>query len=331
VSTLRPHSTLSATSMGRLVLNVLLSFAQFEREIISERTRDKMAATRKKGKWAGGHPLLGYRVDPATARLVVDGPEAARVRAIFELYLEHRALIPVVRELNRRTWSTKRWTTKAGCERVGRRFDRVSLRRLLTNIHYTGRVQYKGALYPGEHPGIIEVDVFERVQESLEVNRRATRSKARNSFGALLAGILRCGPCGCAMTPAHACKKPGKRYRYYTCINAQKRGHSACPAPSVPAAQIEAFVIDQVRHMAQNPTVLGEAMADGREHIDDWPDALTARWASLSADEQARVMQLLVERVDYDGARGKVKITLSPTGMQTFIEESAQPPKERIA
>src|SRR6516162_1579394 len=94
----------TATSMGRLVLNVLLSFAQFEREIISERTRDKIAATRRKGKWAGGHPILGYDVDPKGYRLVVND-EAARVRAIFDLYFEHEALLPVVRELERRGWT----------------------------------------------------------------------------------------------------------------------------------------------------------------------------------------------------------------------------------
>src|SRR5260221_4450023 len=97
----------SATSMGRLVLNVLLSFAQFEREIISERTRDKIAATRRKGKWAGGTPLLGYDVDPRGVKLLVNEEEAVRVRAIFALYLEHQALLPVVQELNRRGWTTK--------------------------------------------------------------------------------------------------------------------------------------------------------------------------------------------------------------------------------
>jgi hypothetical protein len=133
------------------------------------------------------------------------------------------------------------------------------------------------------------------------------------------------------MTPAHSCKKPGKRYRYYTCINAQKRGHRACPSPSVPAAQIEAFVTDHVRHMAQNPAVLGEATATGRELIPDWPNVLIARWASMSAGEQGRVVQMLVERVDHDGTRGKVKITLSPTGIQSFVRESAQSSKERSA
>jgi DNA invertase Pin-like site-specific DNA recombinase len=106
--------------MGRLTLNILLSFAQFEREIISERTRDKMSAARRKGKWVGGHPVLGYDVHPQGGRLVVNPEEAAQVRAIYQLYLEHQAMIPVVQELQRRGWSTKQWTTKKGRELGGK-------------------------------------------------------------------------------------------------------------------------------------------------------------------------------------------------------------------
>src|ERR1043166_3240561 len=109
----------TATSMGRLVLNVLLSFAQFEREIIAERTRDKIAPTRRKGKWAGGYPLLGYDVDPKGGRLLVNEEEARRVRAIFELYLELQGLLPVVEELARRGWAGKRWRNRKGKERGG--------------------------------------------------------------------------------------------------------------------------------------------------------------------------------------------------------------------
>src|SRR5580704_4098780 len=104
----------TATSMGRLVLNVLLSFAQFEREIIAERTRDKVAATRRKGKWSGGTPLLGYDLDPRGGRLLVNDEEAVRVRAIFALYLEYQSLLPLVQELERRGWLSKRWQTRKG-------------------------------------------------------------------------------------------------------------------------------------------------------------------------------------------------------------------------
>jgi site-specific DNA recombinase len=116
----------TATSMCRLVLNVLLSFARFEREIISERTRDKVAATRRKGKWSGGTPLLGYDLDPRGSKLLVNEDEAVQVRAIFALYLEHQVLLPVVRELDRRGWTTKRWVTQEGQERGGRPFDRTA-------------------------------------------------------------------------------------------------------------------------------------------------------------------------------------------------------------
>jgi site-specific DNA recombinase len=149
----------TANSMGRLVLNVLLSFAQFEREIISERTRDKIAATRRKGKWAGGHPILGYDVDPRGFRLIVNENEAVRVRAIFQMYLDQRSLLPVVRELALRGWVGKRWQTRKGREAGGKPFDRTSLYRLLTNPAYIGKVRYKGEEHAGEHAGILDTEV----------------------------------------------------------------------------------------------------------------------------------------------------------------------------
>jgi site-specific DNA recombinase len=124
----------TATSVGRLILNVLLSFAQFERELIAERTRDKIAAARQNGKWIGGLPLLGYDVDAKSLRLRVNETEAARVRAIFTLFLEQRTLRSVVRELDRRGWRTKRWRTRKGHERGSRRFTRNHLRQLLSKL-----------------------------------------------------------------------------------------------------------------------------------------------------------------------------------------------------
>ena len=137
----------TATSMGRLVLNVLLSFAQFEREIISERTRDKMAATRRKGKWSGGQPILGYDIDTVHSKLVVNPNEAERVRAIFDLYLKHDALLPVVQELEERGWTNKSWETKNGIHKGGKPFNKTSLHRLLTNIAYVGKLSYRDEIY----------------------------------------------------------------------------------------------------------------------------------------------------------------------------------------
>jgi site-specific DNA recombinase len=128
----------TGTSMGRLMMNVLLSFAQFEREIIGERTRDKIAATRRKGKWSGGQPILGY--DVREMKLVVNHEEAERVRAIFELYLQKRTLRPVVEELQRRGWRNKCWRTRQRQERGGYPFSKTSVHLLLTNVLYAGNI-----------------------------------------------------------------------------------------------------------------------------------------------------------------------------------------------
>ncbi len=219
----------TSTSMGRLMLNVLLSFAQFEREIISERTRDKIAATRRKGKWSGGMPMLGYDVDVRGGRLLVNEDEAQRVRGIFELYLDRQSLIETAKELDARGWSTKRWVTKKGHERGGKPFNKNSLFKLLTNRIYLGKITYKDEVYEGEHPAIVDDEIFERVQRLLKRNGRTGGKHVRNRFGALLKGLIRCVPCGCGMVPTHATKKGNKRYRYYVCQNAQSRGWRNLP------------------------------------------------------------------------------------------------------
>ena len=138
----------TTASLGRLTLNILLGFAQFEREMISERTRDKMSAARRKGKWVGGNPVLGYDVDPDGGALVVNAAEAVRVRAIFGLYLELGSLLPVVSELGHRGWTLKRWTTRDGKTVGGKPFTRPRLHQILTNVIYTGQVRHRGEIYP---------------------------------------------------------------------------------------------------------------------------------------------------------------------------------------
>jgi site-specific DNA recombinase len=191
----------TGTSMGRLMLNVLLSFAQFEREMISERTRDKMAAARRKGKYVGGRPVLGYDVNRETKKLVVNKDEAERVQQIFELYLEHEAMLPVVQELNARGWANKRWTTLSGQTLGGLAFTKTSLHKLLTNPIYAGKVTYKDEVHPGEHPAIIQPGLWQRVQKLLKKNCRTGGTLGRNKNCALLKGLLRCKNCNCAMTP----------------------------------------------------------------------------------------------------------------------------------
>lgn len=259
----------TATSMGRLVLNVLLSFAQFEREMIAERTRDKIAATRRKGKWCGGRPILGYDVelDARGPRLILNQAEVEQVREIFELYLQHRSLLSVVQELNRRGWHSKCWTTHKGHRSGGLPFDKNRLHGLLTNITYTGKLTYKDEVHDGQHEAIVTAEIFQQVQAILRHNGKSGGSDVRGGYRALLKRLLFCGPCGCAMS--HTYTQRGKtRYRYYVCMKAQKRGWSTCPSKSLPAAEIERFVVDHIRGVGQDTHVVAQTIAEVRRQLE---------------------------------------------------------------
>lgn len=255
-------------SMGRLTLNILLSFAQFEREIIAERTRDKMSAARKKGKWVGGQPMLGYDVDSRGGRLVVNNSEATRVRNIFELYLEKQSLLATALELNRRGWTTKHWITKKGRESGGKPFNKSKLFCLLTNVIYLGKVRYRDEMYQGEHEAIVAEEIWQRVQEQLRRNGRNGGSEVRNKYGALLKGLLYCIPCHAAMVHAYTIKGENRRYRYYVCSKAQKEGWHSCPSKSVPAGEIERFVVERIRRIGQDPALTAETIRQACEQRD---------------------------------------------------------------
>ncbi len=248
----------TTASLGRLTLNILLSFAQFEREIIAERTRDKMSAARKKGKWVGGTPVLGYDLDPGGGKLLVNGDEARRVKAIFDLYLERRSLIGVVGELNAREWTTKQWVTRDGRERRGVPFTKPSLFRLLTNVLYTGRVNHKGTIYEGEHAAIVDSDVWNRVDQLLRHNGCSGGKDVRNKHNALLRGLLYCEPCGKPMLHTFTAKRQ-RRYRYYVCLTAQQQGWKACETKSISAGAIEESVIEQIRTLGRHPRLAAAA------------------------------------------------------------------------
>jgi site-specific DNA recombinase len=287
----------SGTSMGRLVLNVLLSFAQFEREIISERTRDKIAATRRKGKWSGGLPVLGYDVDPRILRLVVNSKEATRVRAIFDLYLEHQALLPVVQVLERRGWRTKAWVTRKGRKIGGQPFVKTNLHKLLTNATYAGKLRYKTELHDGEHAAIVDRAKWQKVQELLKRNRHKG-STARNASGAILKGLLYCRPCRCAMSPTYGSKNR-KHYRYYICSNAQKRGWNHCPSQSVPAGPMERIVLEQVSKVGQDPERLKKILVEASKQR-------KMRLADLESERRRleRELQILTETLPAKAGNG---------------------------
>jgi site-specific DNA recombinase len=244
----------TSTPIGKMTLNLLASFGEFERQVIAERTRDKLAAARRKGKSVGGHPILGYDRDPGGGRLVVNQDEAETVREIFRLFLEHRSLVAVAAELTRRSLTLKRWTTRDGKDFGGGRFDKVSLRRLLTNYTYIGKVNFQGTIYDGEHEAIVPRKLFDRVQRLLADSRSTGSAGARNGQGFLLRGLLRCSACDAAMTPGWS-RSRAKLYRYYTCRRAQKQGHASCPTKSVNADKVEQFVVDQIKRIGADPAL----------------------------------------------------------------------------
>jgi site-specific DNA recombinase len=288
----------TTTSLGRLTLNILLSFAQFEREIIGERTRDKMSAARRKGKWTGGIPVLGYDVDPRGRALVINPKEAQRVREIFRLYEDHHSVTAVLEELQRRRWTTKSWTTKSGSPHAGRAFTKGALVRLLTNAVYVGKVDHKGTLYAGEHAAIVEPEVWEKVNAEVRAHRRGGSRAARTPQDGLLKGLLYCAQCAKPMALTYTAHG-GRRYRYYVCCTGRKRNGNGCAGRFLAARALEESVIEQVRSAL--------TAVEAREQLglseDDWN-----RSGEGGSEEWIRTT---VRRVSYDGARGMVSVALS--------------------
>jgi len=240
----------TSTSMGRLVLNLLLSFAQFEREMIAERTRDKIQAARRRGKWTGGQVSLGYRIEPEQRGLAIVPKEAEVVRTIFDLYLQTHSIGFVTDRLNELRITTKRHVSKkTGRVRGGRAWNKSGVYQILRNPLYIGKVRTgDGELHEGEHDPIVSTEAFEKVAESMS-QRSTGRIRRSRKSEYILTGLLRCGPCDAAMTSSRGTSRNGKRYRYYRCVHQQENGGS-CPSGFLPAADIEDAVIAQVKEIA---------------------------------------------------------------------------------
>jgi len=244
----------TTTSMGRLTLNVLLSFAQFEREVTGERIRDKIAASKKKGLWMGGPVPLGYEV--RERKLHVVETEAATVRDIMQRYLRTASAGTLIEELERVGIRTKVQHRVSGPHRGGIPFRRGSLYHLLKNPIYRGFIVHKGKAWPGEHEPIVDEDLWNAVQRKLAENaaRRSTRTNGKQN--ALLTGLLHDG-LGRRMTPSYA-NRQGKRYRYYI-THAQERQGANGNAMRVPAHDLEQMVVQRLRDFLRDDTAVQEA------------------------------------------------------------------------
>jgi site-specific DNA recombinase len=225
--------------MGRLTLNMLLSFAQFEREIAGERIRDKIAASKKKGMWMGGNVPLGY--DVKDRKLIVSEPEASTVRVIFRRYAELGSVALLKAELDRLGLVSKRREGAGGRLAGGQRFSRGALYLMLQNRIYRGEITHQGTAYPGQHKAILDPELWQIVQNKLAVHRQERALAVGAEAPSLLAGLI-VDAGGSRMTPTHATKK-AKRYRYYVSASLLAGDHpQAQKGMRVPAGDIEALV-----------------------------------------------------------------------------------------
>jgi site-specific DNA recombinase len=204
-----------------------------------ERVRDKIAATKRLGKWCGGLPPLGYDIAPGGRKILVNEEEAVQVKAIFGLYLEHRSVAVVKRELDQRGWVNKRRVSRKGRTSGGK---------------------------PWAKSPIIDLETFERVQHMLAHQAQCRGADKRIKHHALLRGILRCGCCDCGMTYSWS-KRKTKVYGYYSCAKSRVEGAETCPLPNVPAAEIEKLVVDEIAAIAKAPEVIDKVIAEaGMQH-----------------------------------------------------------------
>ena len=290
----------TTSSMGRLTLNVLLSFAQFEREIAGERIRDKIAASKKKGMWMGGCPPLGY--DVRDRKLVIAPHEAETVRHIFRRYLELGAVSALRDDLRQQGITSKFRTDKNGRSTGGKPFARGALYHLLKNRIYLGEIVHKGSSYPGEHPPIVDQTLWDAVAKQLDDNTHDHKTSARAQEPSLLTGLV-FDDAGSRLTPSHAVKA-GKRYRYYVSKTLITGTRAASPAGRrLPANDIEGLVLNTIGDFFKSgPSVL-DALSGADFNELSKEQALTSAaklandWVQLPSASRRALVRRLVRRV----------------------------------
>jgi DNA invertase Pin-like site-specific DNA recombinase len=303
----------TTTSMGRLTLNVLLSFAQFEREVIGERIRDKFAASRRKGLWMGGWGPLGY--DIKDRKLIINDSEAKVVRSIFVRFacgIQPQVLV-------------ERLAKEGALNKNGKPIDKGYLYRVLHNRVYLGEAVHKGRSYPGEHAPIVYRDIWDQVHRLITASPPARTKRTLGRSPSLLKGLI-FGPTGSAMTPAHT-RRRGRLYRYYVSSDAIRTGSSSNPIRRIAAAEIEAVVIIQLRAMLRSPEIIVATWRATRKTAPTITEAQVADelrrfdnlWSELFPAEQARIVQLLVERIDL--SESGADITLKVDGLASVVKD----------
>jgi DNA invertase Pin-like site-specific DNA recombinase len=317
----------TTTSMGRLTLNILLSFAQFERELSGERVRDKISASRQRGIWMGGMPPLGY--DVLDRQLIANPVEAPLVVEMFSRFAAVPSMATLVRDLRARGVTSKSWTTAKGIKRKGKLIDKGYVYKIFNNPVYIGIAAYKGTHYPGEHQGIVSQEIWDRVQEHLQNGDRKQKgpfADRASKAPSLLRGLL-FSEQNRAFTPGYT-QKGTKFYRYYINTDAIKLGKTGCEIQRLPAGEIETVVVEKLRHVLRAPEVLAHAVrevSDLRPKIKE-ADSIRALqsidpvWDELFPSEQAGIVRTLVERITV--RREGITIQWKDQGLNKLLRET---------
>jgi len=299
----------TTTSMGRLTLNVLLSFAQFEREVTGERIRDKIAASKKKGMWMGGVVSLGY--DCVDRKLIVNPPEAETVREIFRQYVRLGSVMKLKQHLNREQVRSKVRTSKDLGASEGATFSRGSLYHLLNNRIYIGETVHRGESYPGQHEAIVPRELWNQASDLLRSNNKTHRSNKSQSTSSMLSGIV-FDTKGVRFTPTHAVKS-GKRYRYYTSQSSMQKTGETPEITRFPAQELERLVASQGHLLLQSPDKCTVAL-DGSPEKDVAAERarnLAKKWPELEISKQHEFIRTVLRRVVV--GQTKIWIEFNPT------------------
>ncbi len=316
----------TTTSMGRLTLNMLLSFAQFEREVTGERIRDKIAASKKKGMWMGGLPALGY--DVKDRKLVVNKHEAETVRHIYRRYAAFGSVLALKEELDRDGVVSKARVDKYGRQTGGRPLARGALYLMLQNRIYRGEIVHKDKSYPGEHAPIVDEGLWDEVQRRLAANRFDRATGAGATQASLLAGLIY-DDAGARMTPTHANKK-GTRYRYYVSPGLVRSNRRHSPSGRrVPAGDLERLIEDRLTAFLATEAELFTAIEPMVGDVNECTDVvgraagLARRWPDLDPPERRTLLTALVDRIEL--LRETVEIRIRPGRLPAILRgEAAQ-------
>lgn len=315
----------TTTSMGRLTLNILLSFAQFEREVIGERIRDKISATKRKGIWIGGIKPLGY--DTKEKKLVIDEKEAHLVRLIFERFVILKSMTLLAKELRDQGYRTKSWVSKNGKQRGGRPITKGFLYKALYNRTYLGEINHKGNTYPGQHQPIIDFALWDKVHSTLKESPRKRAARTRGLSTALLQGLAVCGGCQSVLTPTHSKKPNGRLYRYYKASAHLKNEIEDCPIGAVPAGELENIVLNHMRLALCTPEMMvrvwREAIKDdhkiSEQDVRSSLQNLNLIWDELFPVEQARLLKLLIDKIIVNNDR--IDIRIHAEGLNSLVRD----------